>query len=144
RELILAAARTAILGKGLASISVREIAREAGISSGTLTYYFPSIDELLTAVLRAESARFNDARAQVLAGRGSALEGLLGLGDRLFQERAEVREYWALWLDHWARAAHHPGLASWQADDYRGWRALIASLVAEGVAAGEFRPVEPD
>ncbi len=84
-----AAARTAILAKGLASVSVREIAREAGISSGTVTHHFPSIDELLTAVLRAESARFNETRAQILAGRRSALEGLFALGDRLFEERVE-------------------------------------------------------
>ena len=89
RSLILAAARTAILAKGLASVSVREIAREAGISSGTVTHHFPSIDELLTAVLRAESARFNETRAQILAGRRSALEGLFALGDRLFEERVE-------------------------------------------------------
>ena len=48
-----------------------------------------------------------------------------------------MRQYWALWLDHWARAAHHPNLASWQAQDYRSWRELIAALVAEGVARSE-------
>jgi len=55
-----------------------------------------------------------------------------------------VRQYWALWLDHWARAAHHPNLASWQAQDYRSWRELIAALVAEGVARSEFRMVDQD
>ncbi len=101
-----------------------------------MTHHFPSIDELLTAVLRAESARFNETRAQILAGRRSALEGLFALGDRLFEERVEW-QYWTLWLDHWARAAHHPNRASWQAQDYRSWRELIAALVAEGVARSE-------
>lgn len=55
-----------------------------------------------------------------------------------------MRQYWALWLDHWARAAHHPNLASWQAQDYRSWRELIAVLVAEGVARSEFRMVDQD
>lgn len=144
RKLILEAARVAILEQGLAAVSVRDIARQAGISHGTVSHHFPSVDELLSAVLRAESARFNEARADILAGRGSALEGLFALGDRLFQERRDLREYWALWLDHWARAAHDPGLASWQAGDYRAWRELVASLVAEGIASGEFRDLEPN
>ena len=55
-----------------------------------------------------------------------------------------MRQYWALWLDHWARAAHHPNRASWQAQDYRSWRELIAALVAEGVARSEFRMVDQD
>ena len=130
------------MAKGLAAVSVREIAREAKISSGTVTHHFPSIDELLNAVLRAEATRFHEVRSRILAERRSALEGLFALGDGLFADRRDLREYWALWLDHWARAAHDPRLASWQSRDYAAWRELVARLIAEGVEQGEFRPVD--
>jgi len=142
RQLILEAARTVIVAKGLAAVSVREIAREAKISSGTVTHHFPSIDELLNAVLRAEATRFHEVRSQILAKRRSALEGLFALGEGLFADRRDLREYWALWLDHWARAAHDRSLASWQSQDYAAWRELIAGLVTEGIEHGEFRPVD--
>ena len=130
------------MAKGLAAVSVREIAREAKISSGTVTHHFPSIDELLNAVLRAEGTRLHEVRSRILAERRSALERLFALGDGLFADRRDLREYWALWLDHWARAAHDPRLAKWQSQDYAAWRELVAGLVAEGIEQGEFRPVD--
>jgi AcrR family transcriptional regulator len=142
RLLILDAAREAILARGLAAVSVREIARAARLSSGTVTHHFASVDEILTAVLRRESERFRQGRTDALAARRTALDGLLALGDRLLADDPEVRDYWSLWLDHWARAAHDPALAEWQFERYRAWRELTTGLVEEGVERGEFRPVD--
>ena len=129
---------------GVATASVRRIARRAGISSGTLTHHFPSIDDLLTAVLRAEQTAFVERRGAMLARRASALEGILGIGPHLFADDAAVREYWTLWLDHWARSAHDTELARWQSDDYAAWRRLLADLISEGIAAGEFVAVDAE
>lgn len=139
RSLILDAARTAILARGLAAVSVREIARIAGVSSGTVTHHFASIDQILAGVLRRESERFREARAAVLADRRSALDGILRLGDGLLADDPDVHDYWSLWLDHWARAAHDPALAAWQSERYRTWRELLAGVLEEGIAQGEFR-----
>ncbi len=144
RELILQAARSVILAKGLPATSVREIALAAGVSSGTVTHHFASIDEILAAVVRAETERVRGELWADASGRGSALEALVALGDGLLSQRREVREYWSLWIDFWARASHDRALARWQSERYRTWRELIRGLVAAGVETGELRALHPD
>jgi AcrR family transcriptional regulator len=51
RERLLKAARRHFLAHGVDGASLREIAREARTSLGMVTYYFPSKDDLLLAVL---------------------------------------------------------------------------------------------
>ena len=50
RGRILDGARRAFVGAGYRGASVPEIAREAGVSVGLIYRYFPSRDELLTAL----------------------------------------------------------------------------------------------
>ncbi len=144
RELILQAARAVILAKGLPATSVREIATAAGVSSGTVTHHFASIDEILAAVLRAETERVRGELWAEASARSSALDALVALGQGLLSQRREVREYWSLWIDFWARATHDRELARWQSERYRTWRELIRGFVAAGIEAGEFRDVDPD
>jgi AcrR family transcriptional regulator len=143
RALILDAARREILARGLSAVSVRDIARAAGVSSGTVTHHFASVDEILGGVLRRDSERFRAARAAALARRRSGLDGLLMLGDAMLADGPDVRDYWTLWLEHWARAAHDPALAAWQAERYAAWRELVTGLVEEGIAAGELADADP-
>src|SRR5919112_5250342 len=90
RELILQAARSVILAKGLPATSGREIAQAAGVSSGTVTHHFASIDEILVAVLRAETERVRGQLWADASERGSALAALVALGDGLLSQRPEV------------------------------------------------------
>ena len=135
RELILEAARSVILAKGLPATSVREIALAAGVSSGTVTHHFASIDEILGAVLRLETDRVRAQLWEDASGTRSAVEALLALGEGLLSQRTEVREYWSLWIDFWARAGHDRALARWQSERYQSWREHIRDLVAAGVDA---------
>jgi AcrR family transcriptional regulator len=47
RDLILDAARRLFNSKGLSAISVRDLCRETGISTGNFTYHFPNKDKLV-------------------------------------------------------------------------------------------------
>lgn len=50
KEEILAASRKIVREKGLAAISMRSVASEAGVATGTLYHYFPDKDALMLAV----------------------------------------------------------------------------------------------
>jgi AcrR family transcriptional regulator len=143
RRLIVDAARRVILAKGLAGVGMRDVAAAADVSLGTVTHHFASLDEILEGVLRAETMRFGRRQIAALARRRSALEGLQAMADDLFSDTRDMREYWTLWLDYWARAAHDRGLADWSAERYRIQAGIVADLLAEGVAAGELREVDP-
>ena len=57
RALIVEAARGVILREGLGGTRLRDIAGEAGVSVGTVTYHFESVAEILKEVVVLEKGR---------------------------------------------------------------------------------------
>lgn len=60
-------ARQAVIERGVLNLRLRDIADGAGMSSGSLLYYFPSSTELLKQVQREAVERFCLAREQSVA-----------------------------------------------------------------------------
>lgn len=85
RAQLIAEARTHLVDVGVERFSVRQVADAAGITLGNLQYYFPSRDDLLAAVMRAEI----DADAELIRSLQS---------DDPAEELAEVV---AALLDRW-------------------------------------------
>lgn len=142
RALILEAAREFIAERGLAAVTAREVAARCGISTGTLTHYFASMDELLVETLRTSSKQFTEALVGGLRAHESASARLDHLIDAALPATADALIQFRLWLEYWSRAAHDPQLAGVHRERYRVWRGAIAGVLAEGVATGEFRKVE--
>jgi AcrR family transcriptional regulator len=72
-ELILAAARSAIATKGPGKLTLSEVASAAGVSRPTLYRWFPTKDDLLTALTEYERAQFDAGlRAEIDAHRTPA------------------------------------------------------------------------
>jgi AcrR family transcriptional regulator len=65
-ELILAAAKRAIAAKGPGKLTLSEVASAAGVSRPTLYRWFPTKDDLLTALTRFERARFDEGLRGVI------------------------------------------------------------------------------
>jgi len=51
---------------------------------------------------------------------------------------------WRLWLELWVRALHDPDARETRESLDRRWRAALREVIAEGVAAGAFDPVDAD
>lgn len=62
RAEIVDAATSAIAARGLMGLRIKDVADAAGLSPGSITYYFPGIDELLLAVHEAAVTRFYEGR----------------------------------------------------------------------------------
>jgi AcrR family transcriptional regulator len=88
RRQIMDGARTAFLRAGFDGASMNDIAREAGVSKGTLYAYFTSKDELFEAIIRAEYAQSAE-RVCVFKREGDARAMLTDFGVRLMQLMAE-------------------------------------------------------
>ncbi|MEW2221881.1 TetR family transcriptional regulator [Streptomyces sp. NPDC006990] len=58
RERIMAATERILLRGGIAALSHRAVAREAGVPLGSTTYYFATLDDLLDAAIRRLSERY--------------------------------------------------------------------------------------
>jgi AcrR family transcriptional regulator len=143
RALILKAAQDIIAEQGYPAASARTVAARCGISPGTLTYHFPSVDALLGAALREASIGYtNSAIKSARAVRGGH-DRLMSLIDAALPSSARALRNWRLWIEYWARASHLPDLAALHSERYAEWRSTFAEIVAEGVESGEFRPVDP-
>ena len=67
RRTLIAAAETTIARRGLAGVTLRDVANEAGMSSSALLYYYPGLKELLEDVQEQAVERFCTQRAAVVA-----------------------------------------------------------------------------
>jgi AcrR family transcriptional regulator len=132
------------LREGLEEATLREIAAEAGWSTGVLSHYFGDKDDLIRfafrLVVERASARFEaaaEAEEPVERIRG-ALAETLPLDD---ERRAEAR----VWLAFLGRSLTHPGLAEDRGAFYAIWRKALAGLLEDGRSRGTLRSgLDPD
>jgi AcrR family transcriptional regulator len=88
RRQIMDGARTVFLSAGFDGASMNDIAREAGVSKGTLYAYFTSKDELFEAIIRGEYAQAAE-RLCVFRREGDARAMLTDFGVRLMLRMTE-------------------------------------------------------
>jgi AcrR family transcriptional regulator len=137
-QLVAAAARV-IARSGYDAATVRDVAREAGVSTGVIAYYFEGKDDLFAHVLRAASRAFRERLASARDGAETPRARLLALAEAATPADADAVRAHALWIDFWARAARDSALAGLTVRLYDGWRSEIAAAVRDGQRAGAFR-----
>jgi AcrR family transcriptional regulator len=147
REQILSAAEAIIAGHGIQKLSLKKIEKEAGMSRGQLTYYFPTKESILLAVYdrmlrRMIREALADDGPKPMTGR--AWECLQhGIGKHLEPEWPPPggRELFSLLFTFLAQMGHRDDyrtrLSKWYAD----WRSFIAADVESSVP--DPRPVSP-
>jgi AcrR family transcriptional regulator len=138
-QLTSAAARV-IARKGYEAATLRDVADEAGTSTGTLNYYYQGKDDLFAETLRMASERFQGELERAAAGAGTAREKLVAMARAATPSTPEGRQGHAVWIDFWAQAARDESLRQLNEAIYDRWRRDIAAIVREGQAAGAFAP----
>lgn len=141
RKMILKTAQSIIVSSGLTAVSIPEIARQANVSIGTVSYHFEGIDEILRETLALSLREFWAPVKAKLDARKSALEGIDILVDCNFTRAG--KDLFSVWLDFWARGAHVSGFKQWSRQRFRWFEEVLATLIAEGVANNEFSSVDP-
>lgn len=143
REEILRVAVEQIEARGIGNVRIADVASVLGVSSSLVLYHF-STKELLVSAAFAHAAEADLAHLRKILGRPR-----LGAARRL---RSAVRWYaptgqakgWRLWIEGWAAALREPELRRVTHDLDRQWKAALAEVIAEGVAAGEFACDSPE
>lgn len=138
RSLIIAAAERLFRDIGYRKTTVADIARDLSMSAGNIYRFFASKAELNEAVAEKLMGEV-DAAMQVIAERpGTAairLRQVIRTVAQLNAERAAIdfklHELLCIAVtQHWSAAEDHT----------RRMDTLLAKIIAEGIAAGEFRP----
>jgi AcrR family transcriptional regulator len=139
------AAARVIARKGYVAATLRDVADEAGTSTGTLNYYYQGKDDLFAATLRAASERFQGELASAVAAAATPRDKLVAMARAATPSTTDGREGHAVWIDFWAQAARDESLRQLNQRIYDRWRTEIAGIVRDGQAAGAFAPgPDPD
>jgi AcrR family transcriptional regulator len=144
REQIVRATVRCLARDGYTRLTMKKVAREAGVSQGILHYYFADKRAILTATLDAVSRDLDRrvAAAQSRTGRDPAAR-LRALVRACLEVAVGRPEFWVVFVEFWGEMMYDRRLREVNADVYDRTRRLIARLIAEGIRAGRFRPVNP-
>lgn len=143
RDKILRAATSVFAEKGFEAASMDDIVQASGVSKGGIYWHFKSKDEMIAAVFRELFEQEIEQMAALVVAGGSASERLAQI------MRASVADVQALdaelpfTLEIYAQAARQEALGEVLQAYFSRYHAMLTELVAQGVAQGEFRPVDP-
>ncbi len=145
REVFAAAALRVIMRDGIVGLTVRAVAKEAGFTTGALTHYFHSKDQLLIEASEL-SARLVRRQMERDARIVPAVEAIRRVVRHALPLTAESRGYWRIWVGYWERSSYDEDVAQIMRLRYEEWRNRLAQLVtraqAEGDVAAQLRPAE--
>ncbi len=144
REVFAAAALRVIMKSGVGGLTVREVSREAGFTTGALTHYFQSKDQLLIEASEY-SARLMRPRMEKLARNASAIEALRKVVWEALPLTAKSRHLWRIWLGFWERSSYNPKVARVMRARYDEWRGRLSMLIRRASSEGQARvDLDPD
>lgn len=141
REQFAMAALRVIMRAGVGGLTVREVAKEAGFTTGALTHYFTSKDQVLIEASEC-SARLVRPHMEKAERDPSALTALKKVVADALPISPTTRGYWRIWAGFWERSSYNPEVAKVMRDRYDEWRARLARIIrraqAEGAARADF------
>lgn len=139
REAFLAAAYRTIKKRGLAGVTVRAVAREAGFTTGALVHYVDSMDRLLveSAEFAARDVRVAMEQMEQLPDKMEALRQVLYLALPLDEDR---RGNWNFWLGFWERSVQDASVRKLTRARYSEWLGRVELLVRNAQDDGKIPP----
>ncbi|WP_285489152.1 TetR/AcrR family transcriptional regulator [Amycolatopsis taiwanensis] len=141
---ILDAAWRLIAQRGYHAVRVSDVAEACGTSTGTIHYYFPGRDDLLTEALRSSVQQAFDRQVAELHSIEDARERLLRLVELQLPTPGALRLEWSIWLQVWNETALRSELRVLHADSYTRWHDTIERTIVEGQQQGVFIDTDPE
>ncbi|MFC9535797.1 TetR/AcrR family transcriptional regulator [Streptomyces sp. NPDC056975] len=142
REALVDAAGRAIAERGLEGLRIKDIAAEAGMSAGSVLYYYPEMDELVLEVHRGAVERYLAARQGAVDGATGAVARLRALVGSGLPGGSGDAVHGLLFELH-RRADRSSGHATLMASLFAREVALYATVLEVGAAVDEFTLTEP-
>ncbi|MEW2284238.1 TetR/AcrR family transcriptional regulator [Streptomyces sp. NPDC047841] len=141
REELLRAAIGQIEARGVAAVRIADVAAALGVSNALVLYHFSTKEKLVAAAF-TYAAEDDLARLRRLLDRRTTALRRLRSAVRWYAPTGQAKG-WRLWIEGWAVSLREPALRQVTRELDEQWKAAIAGVIAEGVAAGEFACADP-
>jgi AcrR family transcriptional regulator len=125
-QALLDGAERLLVESGLAGITTRRVADEAGVNHGLVHYYFGSVEQLLVRVLERFTERLIERQREMYAADAPFIEKWRTAIGYL----EEDRPYQKIWFELQALAWNRPDLQERLAEVHGEWRAVLSEAFA--------------
>jgi AcrR family transcriptional regulator len=132
---ILDAAFQRLAREGYAALSVREIAKDAGVNHALINYHFRSKDQLVIAVLDEANRRLLERQTRMYAEPGNFAEKWAQA--RRFYKSDLASGFVRMQAELWAASLSNPGLREKFLPRLVAWRKVVLGAVRDAVATLE-------
>lgn len=140
-EVLFQAAAEKFGEEGYSETTMESIAEEAGVSKGTLYYYFDSKEELFFELLLNWIEKFED-RWNGPKGDESPVKELTEFHRVMMATADEMASFGKLMLEFWANASRKRKLEKILNELLQEYRERIAGVIEVGIKEGTFREVD--
>ena len=130
------AALTLAREEGLSAVTLRAVASRVRVTSGLVTHYEPSIDALVAETFRTISNDELVELTELVDQHSSAVDRMRALIETLLGGARE--EVTLAWVEAYALGRRNPALADAVHEQMRTWMEFVATIIRDGIAAGDF------
>ncbi len=117
-----------------------DIANEAGLSKGSLYWYFNSKKALFIGLFREIMGQFEQVWDAVIAdGNSSATEKIVNTLSVFRSEFKEFASFFGVMMEAWLQTLHDEDVVELMGEFYQPYVRMMRQIIEQGVADGEFR-----
>ena len=136
RRQLTSSARRVIAAKGAVNATLRDVAVDAGVSTGIVSYYFDGKRALLRAAVRAAADDFSRRVEKTGSAATDPWARLDAHVSALFEgSEKRRRQELAFWAECWSEAARADDVRLVHRDHFKDWCAHLASIIRAGQKA---------
>jgi AcrR family transcriptional regulator len=130
---------------GSNNVSIQSVATEAGLSKGAVLHYYPTKDKLFAAVFREFFQRMFEWIKVTISHYDKQHEKLGSISDGLLDEsNSFVGIGYPLYIECMALSLNEETYNRLFSEWVNNWVELVANVIEDGVAEGEFARVNPE
>jgi AcrR family transcriptional regulator len=137
RAVLMEATSRAIAERGLARVTLREIARAGGWSTGIVTHYFADKRALVMATFRDRADRARRHIEREVAAGVPLLDASIAVGLPIDDDRMVD---WRVYLAYMGAAIGEPELGALLHERQQRFAATVTEAISAEVSAGRLRP----
>ena len=142
RSQLVRAAYKVVGEKGYADFTIKDIAEEAGLSTGLLHYYFKDKEDLLFNLLRGMNTKLKDQLNKTLKVLTKPQDKLLAFCDEAFDLVEKEKAYFYVLIDFWAQMNHDKRIHQANVKLFQSYRDEITAILKEGETKGAFKVMD--
>ncbi|MEU4622322.1 TetR/AcrR family transcriptional regulator [Actinoplanes sp. NPDC023801] len=142
REELLRGAKKALLEKGWARTTARDVVALSGTNLGSIGYHYGSTEALMTAAMLSAVEEWGDALGRALAEPGDDDTGddpMLRFWRRVIRSIQTDRQLWLASIEAMLQAEHNPALREQMAGGMAAGRSGMAAMLT-GLAEDQVDP----